>query len=119
MNPRLIKIIVVSSLVAAVCVLLFQTVDFTILIESKPNQSSTKELMISTFQHSEGWGYAILVEEEPVIKQPYMPAVSGLKTFETEQQARKAAELVIKKIEKGYVPLITYEELDSLGVMIE
>lgn len=119
MNPRLIKIIVVSSLVAAVCVLLFQTVDFTILIESKPNQSFTKELMISTFQHSEGWGYAILVEEEPIIRQPYIPAVSGVKPFKTECQARKAGQLVIKKINKGGVPLITYEELDSLGVVIE
>lgn len=77
------------------------------------------DLIIQTFRSGSGWGYEILAGQELLIKQSFIPAVSGFKSFETEQQAIQAAQLVIKKIKKGTIPSLSRDDLDSLGIYIE
>lgn len=84
---------------------------------SSPNYKG--ELVIQTYHSGTGWGYSIAAGKHVVIKQPYIPAVQGMQAFKTEQQARKTARLVIQKIKMGDIPMITRDELDSLGIEIK
>lgn len=71
----------------------------------------------SQYNDSLGWGYVILNNDQPYIRQPHIPAVAGMKGFKTEQDAIKTAEYVIYKLEKNiFPPSITIEELDSLEI---
>ena len=70
------------------------------------------------FTEGTGWGYRILNQGAPYINQPHIPAVSGVKGFESEQNALKTADFAIYKITNGVVPpTISKTELDSLGVL--
>jgi hypothetical protein len=52
-----------------------------------------------------------------IINQPSIPAIQGNKGFSSESDARKAAEFVIQKIDKGvFPPTFSVAELDSLGL---
>ncbi len=67
------------------------------------------------YNDSIGWGYQIYVNGNIYINQPHVPAVQGLRGFETEEQAMKTAEYVSRKIENGVMPpTINIEEIDSL-----
>ena len=72
-----------------------------------------------TFQN-EGldWGYKILLNGQPFINQPHIPAVQGNKGFSTQEKAQITAEYALGKIEKGIIPpTSTQQELDSLKVL--
>lgn len=74
---------------------------------------------VETFQN-EGldWGYKILLNGQPFINQPHIPAVQGNKGFSTQEKAQITAEFALGKIEKGIIPpTITQQELDSLKVL--
>jgi len=52
-----------------------------------------------------------------IINQPSIPAIQGNKGFLSESDARKAAEFVIQKIDRGFFPpTFSVAELDSLGL---
>lgn len=70
-----------------------------------------------TFQTDSGWGYTITVNSKPFIKQSIIPGVPGNKSFSTEDDAIKVAQLVIDKIKNHQVPSVTTEELKKLGVI--
>ncbi|MCD4696613.1 MAG: DUF4907 domain-containing protein [Bacteroidales bacterium] len=72
---------------------------------------------IITFEIKDGWGYEIFINKKKYICQEYIPAISGLKRFESNNDANKVAKLVIDKISKGIIPpSVTIEELDSLKI---
>lgn len=71
----------------------------------------------STFKTGNGWGYSITVDNKLFIKQTQIPAIQGNKSFATEEDAAKVAELVIKKIAKNETPAVTKEELKQLGII--
>lgn len=63
------------------------------------------------------FGYDIYLDDRITIHQPSIPALPGNKGFETEEQAKKVAELVIKKIRNGEMPpTISTDELKERGV---
>ncbi len=64
-----------------------------------------------------GYGYLIKLDGRMYVHQPNIPAVAGNKGFESEDDARKVAQLMEAKI-KGRVmpPSVTTDELDSLGI---
>ena len=63
-----------------------------------------------------GWGYEIYSGEKAIIRQETIPAVNGIVSFKTEEDAAQTAALVIEKLKKGKPPLVCKKELDSLGV---
>jgi len=88
--------------------------------ENKPNSNTDSEIYsIETFENArENWGYKILNEGNLFINQPHIPAIQGNKGFKSSNDAEKAANLIIYKLEAGIIPpTITVEELDSLGVL--
>lgn len=63
-----------------------------------------------------GWGYEIYSREKVIIKQETIPAVNGIVSFKTKEEAAQTAALVIEKLKRGRSPFISKRELDSLGV---
>ena len=78
-------------------------------------QSMPAGIEAITFQSEYGgFGYNILVRGKTIIHQPNIPAVATHKGFPTEQSARKAADLVIRKIKtKGTLPALTIDEVNA------
>ncbi|CAN5496653.1 hypothetical protein BH11BAC2_BH11BAC2_17440 [soil metagenome] len=71
----------------------------------------------SSEDSQQGFGYDILNAGKVYVHQPHIPAVSGNKSFASEEDAKKAAMLVASKLKKGITPpTISVKELDSLGI---
>lgn len=61
------------------------------------------------------WGYQILVNQKPFIKQLSIPAIQGKQGFKDTTAAGKVARLMIRKIKNGEMPpTITIPELKKL-----
>lgn len=61
------------------------------------------------------FGYDIKQNDKVLIHQPHIPGVAGTRGFDTERQARAAAELMVSKLEKNIMPpTISEQELDSI-----
>ncbi len=64
------------------------------------------------------FGYDILVNGNPLIHQPNIPALPGNDGFITRERARRVAEFVVKKIRKNEMPpTVTIEDLNKMGVL--
>ena len=84
---------------------------------------STDNLEVKTYEvkdsagKSQGWGYDIYVGNQKTIHQPIIPAVSGNRSFKTENDALKTGLFAVKKMKKeSSLPTLLIKELDSLGV---
>ena len=64
-----------------------------------------------TFPVPGGFGYAILYQGDTLIKQPYIPALSGRLPFRTEREAQAIGELVCRKLCDGLPPTVSPEEI--------
>lgn len=64
-----------------------------------------------------GWGYDVLMDGKVYVHQPYIPAVSGNRSFRSKEDAEKTAALMMYKLKNNIVPpSLSVEELDSIGV---
>ncbi len=86
---------------------------------SKAVNPETIDYQVKTlFSEEQGWGYQILKNGKPLINQPNIPAVQGNKGFSSKEKAEKTGQFVLSKIHKGqFPPMVTTEELDSLGTI--
>jgi len=63
------------------------------------------------------WGYSISLDSTVLIIQTNKPGIPGIEGFNSQEQAKKVAELVISKLRVGIMPpSISQEELITLGV---
>jgi hypothetical protein len=75
------------------------------------------EYSIETYSVSTGWGYKIFKGSQVLINQSHIPAIGGMVHFQSEEQAKRTAKLVISKIRNGsFPPTISVAELDSLRI---
>ena len=73
-------------------------------------------LKITDSEHT-GFGFEILQGTSPLIIQPHIPAIQGIKGFETEEQAAIIGNYMIYKINNGIMPpSISVQDLDSLEI---
>jgi hypothetical protein len=69
-------------------------------------------------QLSPGWGYEILANGTPYIRQLFIPAVEGRHVFKTKEDALKVGSKVIEKMKQGeQLPSLSVEELKQMGVL--
>lgn len=81
-------------------------------------EASESSFRINTFQDENGWGYDIIREGKILIHQPHRPGLPGRNGFDSEEKARKTAELVRHKLENNMMPpSVNTAELDSIGVL--
>lgn len=85
--------------------------------KTKPENASLKEkVSVETFRSSDGWGYEIKVEGKTKIKQEFIPVIEGNLPFDSEMEARRIGELVLKRMSRYSLPTITKHDLDSLQI---
>ncbi len=73
-------------------------------------------LKITDSEYS-GFGFEILRGTNPLIIQPHIPAIQGIKGFKTKEQASIIGNYMIYKINHGIMPpSISVQDLDSLGI---
>ncbi|HEX7692821.1 MAG TPA: DUF4907 domain-containing protein [Sediminibacterium sp.] len=73
-------------------------------------------LSMKTFQAGDGWGYDLYTNDSVYIHQEYIPSIAGRKRFATGRDAGVTGSLALAKLQKSRFPVISVEELDSLGV---
>lgn len=99
--------VLVLSLVVSAGILVYT---FTKGTAKKHNRFST--VVFSGFN---GWGYDILVDDSVFIHQESIPAIGKGKGFPEKEQAEKAANLVLKKLEnKEGLPTLSRFELEEI-----
>ncbi len=71
-------------------------------------------------KNSFGWGYEVWKDGAIIIKQEHIPAVQGIRSFSSQEQAQKAAEIIKAKLDQGiFPPTKSMAELQSIGVDIK
>lgn len=78
--------------------------------------AAKKKTSYQVFPVANGWGYRILLDNTVFVQQEQIPAVQGFAFFQTKQDAANTAKLVIQKMKKYELPMVTVTELDSMGV---
>ncbi len=78
--------------------------------------AAKKNTSYQVFPVANGWGYRILLDNTVFVQQEQIPAVQGFAFFQTKQDAANTAKLVIQKMKKYELPMVTVTELDSMGV---
>lgn len=84
----------------------------------KKTDNKHKEMFqLSVITIDSGFGYEILKNKQPYIRQTQIPAIQGTKAFVNSVEAQRIGELVLYKLEHNITPNITETELDSLKIM--
>lgn len=79
--------------------------------------SKTNFTILISRSGGKGFGYYIFADGRLLIDQQHIPAVSGRQYFVSEEEARRTAEMVIKKMRQGEMPpTINVEELKALKI---
>lgn len=69
-------------------------------------------------ENDHGYGYQIFQDDQMMINQPHIPAIAGIKGFETHEKAKIAAEYVKAEIDKGiFPPTVSEEILRDIGAL--
>ncbi|WP_278019540.1 DUF4907 domain-containing protein [Flavobacterium ginsengisoli] len=77
-----------------------------------------ESLRTASFKTSSGWGYTIAYKEKVLIKQSVIPVISDTKSFKTEDDALKVADLVKQKLKQNLSPTVTKNELILLKIKL-
>ncbi|TDW46371.1 uncharacterized protein DUF4907 [Flavobacterium sp. 270] len=80
--------------------------------------SKKESLKAETFKTQSGWGYTIAYKNKIVIKQSIIPVISDSKSFSTEDDALKVADLVVKKLHQNISPTVTKKDLILLKIKL-
>jgi hypothetical protein len=90
-------------------------------VKTKTNEASPEPEVVSGYSFeiipaSENtFGYDIKKDGKLLIHQPHVPGIAGIKGFDTQNQAKAAAALMIDKIGKNIMPpTLSEHEIDSI-----
>ncbi|MEN2488155.1 DUF4907 domain-containing protein [Flavobacterium sp. B11] len=75
-------------------------------------------LTTASFKTNSGWGYTVAYKEKILIKQSIIPVISDTKSFKTENDALKVADLVKQKLKENLSPTVTKNELILLKIKL-
>ncbi|KAF2329447.1 DUF4907 domain-containing protein [Flavobacterium daemonense] len=78
--------------------------------------SKTEKFKIDSFKTKTGWGYTVSSKNKILIKQSIIPVISDTKSFSTENEALKTAELVASRLENDMPPTLTKNDLILLKI---
>ena len=95
---------------AGLCVLLFAIYSFRCI-------DSRYRLEIVQVEEY-GYGYKVYEGKRTIIVQPFIPVISGKKSFKTRKDAEKVGTLVLRRIEAGEDFSISREDLKELNVCL-
>jgi Domain of unknown function (DUF4907) len=73
-------------------------------------------VQLQAIQTSSGWGYEILTDGKVYIKQVYIPAIQGKRSFRSKEEALLVGNKVLDKIEHKQMPVISLDELKEMHI---
>jgi hypothetical protein len=71
----------------------------------------------NVFKTDHGWGYDVLVNDQVVIHQPFVPGKPGINGFNTKEEAGADAKSVIETIKSGEHPMFGQKKEQRPGVL--
>jgi hypothetical protein len=71
-----------------------------------------------SFKTTSGWGYTIAFKKKIIIKQSIIPVINDTKSFSTESDAIKVANLVVQKLNQNISPTVTKNDLILLKIKL-
>ena len=81
----------------------------------KVNSNITK-YHTEVFKVNEGYGYSIYLNDQQLIRQTHIPAISNKNPFCSYNDAFNTSNIIKSKLEARLNPTITIEELKQIGV---
>lgn len=60
---------------------------------------------------SGNWSYEIVFDQKVYIRQWFVPGVFGNKVFASKSDAERIGKVVLKKLNKGEIPIVTKKDL--------
>lgn len=84
-----------------------------ILLIPRKNQHP-KYIESNIFKVGNGWGYNILVDQQLLIRQEFIPVIPEQHAFPSKEKAAQTAQLVVEKLKAGQPPTLTREELEKI-----
>lgn len=108
----MIKKLVVYILILVVSGLLFFRFS-NYMIDSK---ESKQRLHSEILNLGNGYGYQIELDNKLLIRQEYIPILSGKKPFANAQDAKRTADKIISKLQNKESPILTLSELKELQI---
>lgn len=97
-------------LVSIICIL-FTFLCLSIASMDADLQGKKSDIMVKTIGIENGFGYEILENSHLIIKQDYIPVLTGNQSFCTEKDAKVVGEIIKNKIVNNESPSISYKEL--------
>ncbi|MFH6990357.1 DUF4907 domain-containing protein [Flavobacterium collinsii] len=73
---------------------------------------------IEAFKTTSGWGYSIALKNKIIIKQAIIPVINDSKSFVTESDALKVANLVVIRLNQNRSPTVTKNDLILLKIKL-
>jgi len=73
-------------------------------------------IVVDAIPVDSGWGYMIVVDGKPFIKQDYIPAIAGNQAFKTKEDAEKIGQWVADKMKNNERINVTTNVLKELGI---
>ena len=86
-------------------------------IQYQEDSSKTQDLYtLNVIEENEQWIYEINKNDQLFIRQEFIPAIAGKKSFKTKRDAEVIGELVIDKLYKTNNPTLTISEIISNNI---
>jgi Domain of unknown function (DUF4907) len=71
------------------------------------------------FPSANGWGYEIVHKNRVIIRQEFIPGISGQIPFASAEDAKMVANLVISKLkDNNDLPTVSYKDIELLKIKI-
>lgn len=88
-------------------------------LEESTEQSETSKYSSKVYYLQDvGWCYQVFRGTKIILDQKHIPAVQGVKGFETKEKAEIAVNFIMERVITGNErPSVTPEELDSIGAI--
>ncbi|MBS7230091.1 DUF4907 domain-containing protein [Flavobacterium psychroterrae] len=77
-----------------------------------------KTFKTESFRTTSGYGYSIILKNKIIIRQSIIPVIGDTKSFTTEGDALKVADLVVKKLNQNISPTVTKNDLILLKIKL-
>tara|TARA_B110000285_G_scaffold205048_1_gene242490 strand:- start:235 stop:633 length:399 start_codon:yes stop_codon:yes gene_type:complete len=95
------------------------TDDLDVKLEKNSEQTSIPKYSSKVYYlQNVGWCYQVFRGTKMILNQKHIPAVQGIKGFETKEKAEIAVNFIMERVIAGNErPSVTPEELDSIGAI--
>tara|TARA_B110000879_G_scaffold15998_1_gene19699 strand:+ start:211 stop:609 length:399 start_codon:yes stop_codon:yes gene_type:complete len=93
--------------------------DLDVKLEKNSEQTSIPKYSSKVYYlQNVGWCYQVFRGTKMILNQKHIPAVQGIKGFETKEKAEIAVNFIMERVIAGNErPSVTPEELDSIGAI--